>query len=249
MKKRLASHKGLTMIELVVAFALSAMFFAALLTVIAPVYRTYQRTRDFADAELIAGNVIDAIRTTASNAQTLTAGGDSVSVGTRLTYSVSDQGHLQYTVTDNGETETKDVFDKKVYDGKTITLTSRELGTNVIDITVSVATRHGTSATISGVISTVFRYVSSGSSGPVIPPDPRTHRIPRTHRGRTTRIRRIIRVKAVHRLPERMRALLNKRRRISYKTLWSRVGHQKQSSMRIGRPIPISLGRRIFANC
>lgn len=174
MKRTRNAKKGLTMIELVVAFALSAIFFTALLTVVAPIYRTYQSTSDFADAELIAGNVIDAIRTTANGANTLTAADGVVTVGTRLSYGVSPAGHLQYTVADSGETQTRDVFDAKVYNGKTIELSARQLAENVVDVTVTVRTQHGGATTVSGVISTMHRYVSSGSTGPVIPPDPPT---------------------------------------------------------------------------
>lgn len=163
------NHKqGLTMIELIVAFAISAVFFAALVGVIAPVYRTYQRTSDTSDAQMIASNVIDAIRTTASNAETLTTNGAAINVGPQIKYFAQD-GRLKFSVEDG---ESKDVFDEKFYGGSTIELAAIQLDEGIISVEVTVRTREGGDPTVTGVISTTRRFLEGSESGAIVTPPP-----------------------------------------------------------------------------
>lgn len=164
MRKQRNGKKGFTMVELAVSFALAGGFFASLLSVLAPVYRTYRRTRDYADALLIAGNVIDSIRTTANAAKTLTAEDGVIKVGRRIAYSVSADGRLQYTL--DGETA-KDVYDEKFYNGNRIALVTPEQppGENIISVTVVVTTPEGTQCQVSGVISPLRRIMPDDAAG------------------------------------------------------------------------------------
>ena len=132
------AKKGFTMIELVVATAVSAILTLALIGVLVPVYRTYQRTLDRADAGLIAGNVIDSIRAGANGAVTVTAssadGSDAVDVSRGL-YGAKD-GQLYFY--DAARENPTPVFDAAYYNGKKIELTARQAGYNAVEVTVLV---------------------------------------------------------------------------------------------------------------
>lgn len=142
--------QGFTLVETVVAFALAAILFAALFSVIAPAYRMYQRTRANADAQMLAGNILDTIRTTAMTAAELTGDGDTVHVGRRNTFTIAN-GRLQY----NGV----DVYDEKYYDGKTISIHAEQIGENIIRVAVEVTKSEMLTATATGVIAPIRRIL------------------------------------------------------------------------------------------
>lgn len=145
-----SNSRGYTLIEAAVAFALAAILFAALIAVIAPAYRMFERTRAHADAQLIAGNVLDTIRTTAMNASELTADGGVVNVGRRNTFSVSS-GRLVY----NG----KAVYDEKYYDGKTIAMTAEQAGENIVRVTIEVTGGEMLPASATAIIAPIRRVL------------------------------------------------------------------------------------------
>ena len=142
--------KGFTLVEVVVAFALSAILFTALLQVIAPAYRMYARTRANADAQMLAGNILDTIRTTAMTATDLTATEGGVSIGRRNAFTAAD-GRLLY----NGVA----VYDDKYYDGKSISLQAEQAGENIVRVTVEVTGNEMLSATATAVISPIRRIL------------------------------------------------------------------------------------------
>lgn len=144
------------MVELAVSFAVAGVLFISLLIVLAPVYRTYQRTRAQADALLIAGNVIDSIRTTAVTASELTAGEDTVKVGSRIEYSAPD-GMLVCAI--DGK-PAKPVFDKKYYNGKRITLSAIQEDVNIVAVTVTVTGENLPGASSTEIISPLRRALS-----------------------------------------------------------------------------------------
>lgn len=148
--------KGFTMVELAVSFAVAGVLFASLLTVLAPVYRTYQRTRAQADALLIAGNLIDSIRTTAVTASELTAETDMVKVGNRIAYSV-ENGMLVCSI--DGK-PAKPVFDEKYYNGKRIALSATQEDENIIAVTVTVTGDNMPGASSTEIISPLRQVLS-----------------------------------------------------------------------------------------
>ncbi len=66
-------NRGYTLIELIVAMAVASVLFLSMAAILAPVYRTYQRTLERSDARLITENVLDALRNGTINASALTA--------------------------------------------------------------------------------------------------------------------------------------------------------------------------------
>lgn len=136
----MAKKSGFTMVELVVATAVSALLMLALVTVMVPVYRTYQRTLARADAGLVAGNVLDTLRAGANTASSVSATQGGVDVG-RGTYSVTD-GILYFYDASYGAQPSEDkkraVFDPGYYNGKTISLESVQTGYRTVQVTVKV---------------------------------------------------------------------------------------------------------------
>lgn len=156
---RMTDTKGMTLVELVVAFALAALLFVSLIGVVAPVYRVYQRTRAQADALLMAGNVVDAIRTTANIAKEVTADGNRVKVGNRLTY-YTQGGKLVYDVhTGSNPKSAVPVFDERYYDGKSIALVATQEGANIVALTVSVTAGNMPPASTTAIISPIRRIL------------------------------------------------------------------------------------------
>ena len=69
--RRIYSHKriksGMTLVELVVAMALTAIFGAACIVLVLPVERIYTRTTDVSRAQLLADTIVDSLRTECAN--------------------------------------------------------------------------------------------------------------------------------------------------------------------------------------
>lgn len=140
-KKAKKAKKGFTMIELVVATAVAAVLTLALVSVIAPVYRTYQRTLARADAGVIAGNVMDSIRSGAGTASIVAASsvGDSDAVDiSRGLYAVQD-GQLYFFDPTQTAAKATPVFDAAYYNGKTIELKTKQVGYNSVQVQVTVS--------------------------------------------------------------------------------------------------------------
>ena len=70
--RRIYSHKriksGMTLVELVVAMALTAIFGAAFIVLVLPVERIYTRTTDVSRAQLLADTIVDSLRAECANA-------------------------------------------------------------------------------------------------------------------------------------------------------------------------------------
>lgn len=161
-------NKGFTMVELAVATGLAALLFVSLFGVVAPVYRIYQRTRAQADALLIAGNVIDSIRTTANIAKEVTGGGNAVNVGNRITYK-AENGRLVYYIHD-GKPEHANavaVFDEGYYNGKSIMLDAEQTGANIVSVTVTVSAENMPPASTTAVISPLRRILLDSTNSAV----------------------------------------------------------------------------------
>lgn len=155
--------RGYTLIELVVAMAVAAVLFLSMAAILAPVYRTYQRTLERSDARLIAENVLDALRNGTIAASALTAkqgaSGSEIDAGGD-TYAVSG-GLLTY----RGDA----VFAPAYYAGKTISLTASQLFENTVLATVTVAKGGETLASASAVLSplknVLVEYDTSSAAG------------------------------------------------------------------------------------
>lgn len=153
-RERSANKAGYTLVEMVVAFALASVLLTALLTVIAPAYRMYARTRARADAQMVASNVLDTIRTTAMNASELSADGNTVYVGRRNAFTVAD-GQLLY----NGVA----VYDKKYYNGGEIAMTAEQAGENVVRVTVEASAKEAASVTATATIAPIRRILTDAT--------------------------------------------------------------------------------------
>ena len=148
---------GMTMVELIVASCIALILTVSLVTVLVPVYRTYQRTLDHADAQLIAGNVLDTLRAGARTASAIVAGEGTLDIGKGV-YSVQD-GHLYFD--DNA------IFASRYYGGKSVALTCSQNGHNAANVTVTVSGRGGQLAEISSVIMPLRSVLDNDKSTPL----------------------------------------------------------------------------------
>ena len=135
MKKR--RKQGFTMVEMIVATAVSAIVILSMVAIISPIYKVYRRTLIRADAQLLAGAIVDTFRAAASNANQIDG-----SVAERLVidgseYYVSDGGFLMRL--DEGETEAVLVFAEGFYAGRRVALSCAPYGSDGATITLSVS--------------------------------------------------------------------------------------------------------------
>lgn len=141
---------GYTLIELVVALSVSAVLFASMIAVMAPVYRIYARTRERSDAQLVAGTVLDSIRATCSNARSLTADGDRLLVGETAVFSQAG-GYLLLDGDTTDELPPDMVLATGVYNGKTVSLGFSQDG-DAVRVSVTVSGADGAVCTLESTI-------------------------------------------------------------------------------------------------
>lgn len=150
--KQSAGKGGYTLIEIIVALAVSSILFLSMLSIVAPIYKIYARTREKADAQLVAGTIIDAVRAAGVGAPTLVASADgqTLTAGEHVYACVG--GYMQF----DGEP----IYAEGFYNGKTVTFAcaqSAALGTDGVDITIGV---HGGDGALCSVTTTVRSFRS-----------------------------------------------------------------------------------------
>ena len=156
-------NRGYTLIELVVAMAVASVLFLSMAAILAPVYRTYQRTLERSDARLIAENVLDALRNGTIAASALTA--KQGASGSEI-----DAGGGTYAVVGGALTYRGDaVFAPAYYAGKTISLIASQLFEDTVLATVTVAKGGEALANASAVLSplknVLAEYDTSSAAG------------------------------------------------------------------------------------
>lgn len=153
------NNKGYTLIELVVATLVAMVLILSMVTIIAPIYKTYQRTLSRADAQLIAENLLDSIRANASTATSLTAEQDgtkdTLSIGSAV-YAVSDDGYLML-----GNVA---VFPKSYYAGKHLSMTCKQEAANQVAVTLSVSDSQMQLTEVTAVISSMRAVLGTSYS-------------------------------------------------------------------------------------
>lgn len=155
MKGKRPARAGYTLVEVVVALAVSAVLFASMIAIMAPIYRIYTRTRERADAQLVAGAVLESIRAACLNARFLETTGD----GSRLLVGAGaefwvENGVLMFDgdTTEADTLEADTVLARGVYNGKTISLFCEEAAEGALSVTVTVSGGDGVSCALTSVI-------------------------------------------------------------------------------------------------
>ncbi|MBC8531068.1 type II secretion system protein [Gehongia tenuis] len=125
------NKKGYTLVEAIVAIAVAGIFCLCAAMVITPILNSYRRIAATSDGQLIAGNVLDAIRNKAAYATALNASssGEAIDLGNGI-IAVSEEGYLVV----NDELQ----FARSYYNGKTLGMTVEQAGQDRVDVTVSV---------------------------------------------------------------------------------------------------------------
>lgn len=159
------NRKGFTLVELVVAMSIAAILALAMVRIISPVYRTYRRTAERSDAQMIAGNVLDTLRGAAERANELTAvtvNGVSTILMDGGAYTVSPNGHLLF--------EGQEVFAPRYYNRKRISLSANPISgrTNAVYATVSVQGDEGELFSGRATLTTLKSRLTDGGA-PVSP--------------------------------------------------------------------------------
>lgn len=133
------NKRGFTLIELIVAMAVAAVFIICVIALISPSTKIFNRVEDSADAKLLTESLLEEIRSDANLSGALNAGekdenGNGTVQADDITISVNDEGYL--VKTKNGESQL--LFDPKFYKNKTVTMETAQSGENCVDMTLSV---------------------------------------------------------------------------------------------------------------
>ena len=145
--------KGYTLVELIVAMSVAAVLFVSMVSIMAPIYRVFGRTRERADAQLVAGVVLDSVRAACANAQSLTASGDGskLYVDGGAAFSLSPDGYLLFDG-DTADGEEPDlVLASGVYNGKTLSFSCAQKGDAVM-VTICVFAKEDALAEVTTTI-------------------------------------------------------------------------------------------------
>lgn len=148
------TQKGYTLIEVVVALCVSAVLFASMIAVMAPVYRIYARTRQRSDAQLVAGAVLDSIRATCSNARSLEAADSgTLLINGGAAFTAAD-GYLMFDDDVSAEPSADLVLSRDAYNGKTIELSWENVPgqENTVRVTLTVLAGEGASCTLQSTV-------------------------------------------------------------------------------------------------
>lgn len=133
------NKRGFTLIELIVAMAVAAVFIICVIALISPSTKIFNRVEDSADAKLLTESLLEEIRSDANLSGALNAGekdenGNGTVQADDITISVNNEGYL--IKTKNGETQL--LFDPKFYKNKTVTMETAQSGENCVDMTLNV---------------------------------------------------------------------------------------------------------------
>lgn len=135
------NKKGFTLIELIVAMSVAAIFMVCIVALISPSTKIFNRTEDSSDARLLAESLLEEIRHQANLSTELKAGTtDQAGNGSVLidqqTISVDEDGYLIET---KGGKAAK-LFDDKFYKNKTVGMTADDVKDtpNCVDMTLKI---------------------------------------------------------------------------------------------------------------
>lgn len=135
------NNKGFTLIELIVAMSIAAIFMVCLIALISPSTKIFNRTEDSSDARLLAESLLEEIRHEANLSTELKAGQtDADGNGTILmdnrVIAIDGDGYLIRT---EGE-KTEKLFDDKFYNNKTVGMTAKDVADvdNCVDMTLKI---------------------------------------------------------------------------------------------------------------
>lgn len=147
MKRRRSG--GFTLIETIVAMLLLSIFLAAATAAVAPVLATFRRVNQVADAQLVAGNIMDTLRGEAATARELLA-------FDREGHSALDTGNGVFYVSD-GQLMLDDLpyYAQDYYGGKTLGMTFAQLGRDCVAVTLWVMSDGQEICSLDGVLGTL----------------------------------------------------------------------------------------------
>lgn len=146
------NRRGYTLIEITVALAAAAILFLGIAGLLVPLHTAQQRMLEQADAQLMAGNLLDCVRGYASVAEEVkTASEDALLIdGTEL---AARSGAL----TVGGTPE----FAPQYYNGKTIALTCAPLGENEVSVTIAVSDHTKELYHVTGMVSSLHTVIGT----------------------------------------------------------------------------------------
>lgn len=152
-RNRRRRSKGYTLVELIVAMSVAAVLFVSMVSIMAPIYRVFGRTRERTDAQLVAGAVLDSVRAACANAQSLTASGDGgvLYVDGSAAFSLSPEGYLLFD-NDTADAQEPDLLlASGVYNGKTLSFFCAQRGDAVV-VTICVLAKEEALAEVTTTI-------------------------------------------------------------------------------------------------
>jgi len=156
------TRRGYTLVETIVALSLSAMLFTSIISVIIPAYRIFARTRERADAQLLAGTILDSIRAACTNARILVASEDGkvLFIDETAAFSLSADGYLLYDAEIADDRKPSLVMASGVYNGKMIDFSCIQSDDAVI-ITIRVISNSETLADITSTIQSIYSVITN----------------------------------------------------------------------------------------
>ncbi|HUM55899.1 MAG TPA: hypothetical protein PLC13_01960 [Bacillota bacterium] len=137
------NNKGATLVEIIVGLAVCLIFLSVAFAIISPIGNIFDRSGEKADAQQIANNVMESIRTKTAKSDTLSTSGNKIiyDSGTRF-FAVNNEGYLVYGETANPE-EARLEYGRSFYSGKTISMTVSSQGTEKLKVIIEVKNKEG----------------------------------------------------------------------------------------------------------
>lgn len=137
------NKKGFTLIELIVAMSVAAIFMVCVVALISPSTKIFNRTEDSSDARLLAESLLEEIRHEANLSTSLTAGATDekgnghINIDEKV-IAVDKDGFLVRTNASGGDSQK--LFDDKFYKNKTVGMTAANVKDvdNCVDMTLKI---------------------------------------------------------------------------------------------------------------
>ncbi|MCQ4638013.1 type II secretion system GspH family protein [Anaerovorax odorimutans] len=137
------NKKGFTLIELIVAMSVAAIFMVCVVALISPSTKIFNRTEDSSDARLLAESLLEEIRHEANLSTSLTAGATDekgnghINIDEKV-IAVDKEGFLVRTNASGGDSQK--LFDDKFYKNKTVGMTAANVKNvdNCVDMTLKI---------------------------------------------------------------------------------------------------------------
>ncbi len=136
LRRRLKTHAGFTLIELVVAIAISAIILVCFASVFILTYKSFNGNTSAADAQNLAMLTVQKIQSETRNCQTLT-------INTSQTSNASGTKQLYFDTKNNGISVGGNTYLAETFKNYVCTLTFSGTGTDLLGLAIKISDNYG----------------------------------------------------------------------------------------------------------